>query len=164
MWWNGGRRERRVRARLGGRAAHRRLEHEAPEVELGEDCAAFLVGRLAETHEARGVVVPVWAWANLLAHGSEEELAQAAASSPSAAAPNAGWRKARSYLAARVIAAAGTAASLGELQHRVLVPLELELAARTDVVWWGPQQLVGSIERALAGPSWRADRHEQGWY
>jgi hypothetical protein len=42
--------------------------------ELVEDCEAFLAGRLVEFLERRKALVPAWAWTNLLAHGSVEQL------------------------------------------------------------------------------------------
>ena len=38
------------------------------------DCEAFLAGRLVERIEQAGARVPVWAWTNLLAHGTERDL------------------------------------------------------------------------------------------
>jgi hypothetical protein len=67
------------------------------------------------------------------------------------------WRLARSHLAARVLELAETDAPLEDVQRSVLVPLELELASRAEVAWWGPGQLVASVEAAL---SWHCGRSD----
>ena len=46
---------------------------------LATECGAFLDGTLAEYWDERGVDVPIWAWTNLLAHGSEELIGQSVA-------------------------------------------------------------------------------------
>ena len=46
---------------------------------LGLECEAFLSGSLAEFWDDRGVVVPVWAWMNLLAHGTETLITETVA-------------------------------------------------------------------------------------
>ena len=43
---------------------------------VAQECEAFLNGTLAEYWEDKGIVVPVWAWINLLAHGSAAQIAR----------------------------------------------------------------------------------------
>ena len=38
------------------------------------ECEAFLEGKFAESAVPAGELVPVWAWINLLAHGTEDQL------------------------------------------------------------------------------------------
>jgi len=109
---------------------------------LAEECEAFLSGGLVEHIESRRA--PVWTWTNLLAHGTEEELrAESFASSSDE------WRKARAYLASSLLALASTCGPLEEIQKRVLIPLELELAARPEVEAWEPRGWASAVERAF---------------
>lgn len=127
----------------------RRLQRDG--VALCRDAEAFLTGRLAE-RLAGGAAssVPAWAWTNLLAHGTEADLGGAAARVQGGRVHGERrWRQARSYLAAEVLEEARSYGSLARLQSDVLVPLELDLATRGDVVAWWPAQWVGVVERAL---------------
>jgi len=124
-----------------------RPEHNAGAVELVADCEAFLLGRYAEELSARGAPVPVWAWTNLLAHGSEEDLAASAASLGSAGASP--WRAARARLAGELLSATGPDCALTELQGAVLAPLELSLAAREAVERWDRRTWLSTVRAAL---------------
>lgn len=121
---------------------------------LTSDAEAFLSGRLAERLAGGAAAsVPAWAWTNLLAHGTRADLRAAASRVP--AGPVHGeerWRQARAYLAAEVLGQAGAYGSLARLQRDVLVPLELELATRAEVVAWWPAQWVAAVQRALHQP------------
>ncbi len=118
--------------------------------ELASDCEAFLNGRLAEQFEQRGDPVPVWAWTNLLAHGSADELASERTSpSTHVAGATERWWAARSYLAGSVLDASARSGGLELLQSRVLVPLELELSSRSEVDRWDRRRWVGTVEAAL---------------
>jgi len=114
------------------------------------DSEAFLLGHLAEEIDRRQKRVPVWAWTNLLAHGSEEDL-HAERQAPRIRQSVSGdrWRAARSYLAEEVDLAE-RCGPLTALQHKVLVPLELELASSAEVDWWGPGQWVNAVRARLA--------------
>lgn len=109
---------------------------------LIEECQAFLDGSFAELVEASGVTVPVWAWLNLLAHGTMTELRDEA----DALGEGDRWRQARAFLAGEVIEVIDTARMpLTQLQHDVLVPLELDVL---DSRWsnrWTPAQLVRGV-------------------
>ena len=109
---------------------------------LVEECEAFLSGRLVDQMAER---IPVWTWTNLLAHGSEEDLRAAASIEPSGDE----WRKARASLAANLLATASTYGPLDEVQRRVLIPLELELASRPEVPSWESRGWASTVERAL---------------
>ncbi len=83
-------------------ATQRRGQDEGDGV-LVTECEAFLDGTLAEYWDERGADVPVWAWTNLLAHGSEALIGESVArpTRPRRAARS--WRIARSYLAHQVL-------------------------------------------------------------
>lgn len=111
----------------------------------------FLAGRLVEHDEFNGQPVPVWAWTNLLAHGSEQDL-RAISDAPQLrrSRTEKQWQKARSYLANEVLLSAESNGTLSRVQKSVLVPLELDLASRSDVSRWSPALWVKAVERALA--------------
>ena len=93
---------------------------------LADECAAVLEGRYADALAGAGMPVPMWTWVNLLAHGTEDELREAAGTLGASER----WVQARAFLAGEVLdAASAPGASLRALQHEVLVPLELALAA-----------------------------------
>jgi hypothetical protein len=122
-------------------------EHETGDSILATECAAFLDGTLAEYWDARGLVVPVWAWMNLLAHGSEGLIGESLwhPFRPRRAARS--WRIARTYLARQVMDVTNAHLTLEDLQTSVLIPLELELAARDDVSRWTPRQWADTVDR-----------------
>lgn len=107
-----------------------------------EECEAFLAGTYVELCEARGEAVPVWAWMNLLAHGTEDQLRGGIVQHASGAGP---WRHARGFLAGELLDRVDTAQlSLPEFQATVLVPLELEMAC-SGAMRWQPRQLVARL-------------------
>lgn len=113
------------------------------------ECEAFLNGTLAEYWDEKGAVVPVWAWMNLLAHGSVEQITETVArpSRPRRAVRN--WRIARSYLATEVLDLADAEFTLRDMQSAILVPLELEMAARPEVGRWTPRQWLDVVDYAI---------------
>lgn len=118
---------------------------------LIEDCEQFLAGSYAEHVAVTGGRVPVWAWVNLLAHGTETDLRAAAAPRPPAE-PITDWERARGFLAGEVLAAtdgSGGVSGLGGVQQSALVPLELDLAADPSVERWRPGQMVAAVLAAL---------------
>jgi hypothetical protein len=140
------REDSRVRKRLRGR----RKQDCSPDNELIEECEAFLSGHLVEDIEMRAQVVPVWAWTNLLAHGSAKDLRTECASPWLRRSMRDGqWRQARSCLAAEVLDCASSCGPLEELQQAVLVPLELQLASRVEVARWCPGRWANSVKAVL---------------
>jgi len=116
---------------------------------LLEECEAFLAGTLAEYWDEKGFVVPVWAWTNLLAHGSQGLIGDCVVRpNPSRRAVRS-WRVARAHLASEVLNLTAARFTLGQLQASVLVPLELELAARPEVSRWAPRQWIVEVDRAI---------------
>lgn len=100
----------------------RRTQAEAKALVAETD--AFLHGRYAELVESTDEQVPVWAWMNLLAHGSldalrneERQLRQTK-----------GWQLSRAFLAGEIVDRIDSGSvTLDELQRTVLVPLELDI-------------------------------------
>ena len=127
--------------------------------ELATDCDAFLTGRYLEHLDSHSDPIPVWAWTNLLAHGNPEQLEAARRLLGSAKARDRStrvWQDARAYLAGEVLDAAdGDPALLQQLQARVLMPLELDLAEST-VVLVSARMVVVAVIAALDD-----DRSEQ---
>lgn len=95
--------------------------------ELIDDCDAVLSGLFAEHLARRRRTIPAWAWLNLLAHGSGDQL-QGAGEALAGYPVLRHWRDARAYLAHDVLETVGqTATTLRELQRDVLIPLELQM-------------------------------------
>lgn len=124
------------------------LRHKRASQDLVDECEAFLTGRFAELIEAGEEEVPLWAWTNLLAHGSEGMLRRERAfrgSSPTTSE----WRRARSYLATEVLNALSDCGSLESLQRELLVPYEGELASSAKAVAVQVHDWVTTLEGRL---------------
>jgi hypothetical protein len=123
------------------------------------NCEAFLHGRYAERLMERADHVPPWAWLNLVAHGTYDDLVSAR--EPQRVAGSmvlyTHWVAARSYVIGEVFAAFDAGRRpLPRLQARVLRPLESQLAAEVSSVRF-PRDLVGRVLQAL-----EADQREHG--
>lgn len=116
--------------------------------ELVADCEDYLAGHYAERLATRSLVVPVWAWTNLLAHGAEDDLRREVEEFAEPR-PSRGWRSARAYLVTELLEALGRGSVLEELQQQAIVPLELELAARPEVASWDRVRWVLAVRSAL---------------
>lgn len=114
--------------------------------ELIAETEAFLTGSFADHLIALGQPVPLWAWLNVLAHGSEADLCRVSCSRT----PGGDWHRARAFLAGEVLdhLEAGTC-SLTDLQRDILIGLELEVAAIRSPLGWGPGQLVVAVLAVL---------------
>lgn len=95
---------------------------------LADECAAFLTGPLTDRLETDSLTVPIWAWSNLLAHGSPDMLADAVSRPSRRRLLNRRWWIARAQLAD---------------------PFKLEFAARTDVPFWTAHQWVNTVTAEL---------------
>lgn len=124
-----------------------RPDRKALAAELIADCEAFLLGSFAERLSERGAPVPVWAWTNLLAHGSEDDLRVAAASL--GAAGSGAWHSARARIAEELLETTGSGLSVADLQAAVLAPLELSLAGREEVERWDRRTWLATVRAAL---------------
>ena len=113
------------------------------------ECEAFLDGTLADYWDDKGVSVPPWAWLNLLAHGSVRQIGECCLLPSWPQGASRSWRVARSSLAFEVLDLTDLEFTLADLQASVLIPLELEMAARADVADWTPRQWVDLFEDAL---------------
>jgi hypothetical protein len=113
------------------------------------ECEAFLNGTLADYWDEKGAIVPVWAWTNLLAHGSEEQIAAMVAHHPRPRRTLRNWRLARSYLVTEVLDLVDADFTLRDMQASILVPLELEMAARPEVGHWTPRQWLDVVDYAI---------------
>lgn len=129
------------------------------EDELVADCDALLTGRFAERLMETDRVVPAWAWLNLAAHGTERDLRRPRM--VAATREQQSWCRARAYVAGEIVMLVDTTTeTLAELQHDVLVPLELELlrerapGARTA----SPEAMALTVLAALDADR-RARRH-----
>ena len=118
--------------------------------EMVGECEAFLLGRYVEHLESRSLAVPVWAWTNVLAHGTSDDLRRTADDSRVGPVDTREWRAARAYVAAELLEATARGQSLAETQRQLIVPLELRLAARSDVGRWTPQRWVTTVRSSIA--------------
>ena len=130
------------------------------EVADAASCEAFLNGTLAEYWERQGFTVPVWAWTNLLAHGTVDQIA-AIVSRPGRARRGArSWRIARSYMANALLEFAEGPRRLRALQTEILVPLELEMAMLPAVRQWEPRQWVDAVDWAIRSQPTTTEYHQ----
>ena len=138
-------------AALGGKG-ERDVQNSEQDTACGTialECEAFLDGTLAEYWDEKGIDVPVWAWMNLLAHGTRAPDRRVRPRRPNRRRTGRSWRVARSYLAFEVLDLTDLEFTLADMQSSVLIPLELEMAARPDVAGWTPRQWVDLVEDAL---------------
>jgi len=136
------------RTRGGSIRMTRRHERELSH-EVVEDCGAFLLGRYAEELESRSLAVPVWAWTNVLAHGTPRDLRRTADDTRFGPVSTREWRAARAYVAAELLESTARDQSLAETQRQLLIPLELQLATRGDVELWTPQRWVATVRSSI---------------
>jgi hypothetical protein len=132
------------------RAAVEQPTYEPPITEvLVADCEAFLLGRYAEHVESRSEPVPVWAWTNVLAHGSREDLLRAAGEAHGGWSAGRRWRLARALVASEVLHAVNSGASLVDVQRDVLAPIELAIADDRGAWTWSQQRWLVTVRSAL---------------
>lgn len=114
----------------GDGASVGRVEQRRMAEALATESASFLIGTYAETLASHGLAVPAWAWTNLLAHGTEEDLRRQAHALERGLLHMRAWLAARGYLAAELVDRMDRGASLATLQREVLVPFELRLITK----------------------------------
>ncbi|MGH9104099.1 MAG: hypothetical protein ACRDYD_14125 [Acidimicrobiales bacterium] len=110
---------------------------------VAEECETFLSGTYEAWLEQAGRQVPGWARLNELAHGQREAVKDLAERGhrPVRGIPT--WRHALGVLAAEALELAGDEPeNLRRLQLGVLMPLELQLAARSNDLVVTPTVLV----------------------
>jgi hypothetical protein len=118
--------------------------------QLVAECEAFLTGRYAEHLVETGGSIPAWAWTNLLAHGTEEQLRACPARIGTDAFHSEPWCLARRYLAGEVLDLAHRNGPLGKVQAKGLLPLESRLASETSASCSRPGDWVTAVLAALA--------------
>ena len=117
---------------------------------LIEECESFLAGEWGSRCEARRESVPVWAWMNVLAHGTEAELRAATQDRPR----DDEGRQALAFVANELVELIDTGiVELDAFQRDVLVPLELDVIACPATAQWRPGQLVSGLLGALPARS-----------
>ena len=143
MWFRQGDHARGVDGAKGGDEAPAYATTRPP-VRIGDDCVAFVNGRYVEWLVEHGHPVPVWAWLNQAAHGSELDVLNTAIAElpPGIPPPWAGCRRAIAQAVAAVIT---TTDELATLRRDVLVPLELDLARARLSPPLTPGQLVSLV-------------------
>ena len=101
--------------------------HPAVAAGVGDECEAYLAGRLAYHLQAHGRPVPPVAWLNTVVHATPAELA-VLSNELDRGVPAVAWRRAVGYLARSLLERSReTGRPLDQLQSELLVPLELEL-------------------------------------
>jgi len=117
---------------------------------LVEECEAFLSGDSVDQSERRGQRVPVWAWMNVLAHGTEVEL-RALATDRSVGDEA---HQALAYVAGELVDLADDGYfDLETYQREVLVPLELDVLACPTTTARTAAQLASGLLRLLPARS-----------
>lgn len=128
---------------------------------IAAECEAFLAGRLVEHLLALDSPnIPGWTWTNLLAHGTVDDLRHPRIDLESVYVHDIdAWCQARAYLAREILGLTGPAGSLRHVQAVALVPLELELASRSEAHCYFPGQWVKTVLSVLAPFVRPNDRH-----
>jgi hypothetical protein len=115
------------------------------------ECEAFLHGTLAEYWDDKGLPVPPWAWLNLLAHGSENQIRASIACPSRPRRASRSWRTARAYVAYALLTLLDAECTLADMQRSLLIPLEFQMAERPEVARWSPRQWADVVDVALHG-------------
>lgn len=119
-----------------------------PDAMTDVDVVAFLHGHYVEHCLSHGDAVPDWAWLNLLAHGTTDELrhdSQAGRSGDH-------WHQARAFVADEILDhVARRRIPLETFQRDVLVPLELDSIACRTTPLWTPGGFAGGLLTLLSG-------------
>jgi hypothetical protein len=138
-------------AALGGKGERdvQKSEQDTACGTIALECEAFLNGTLAEYWADKGIAVPAWTFMNLLAHGSAVQIGECVLHPTRSQLASRSWRVIRAYLACEVLDLVDTELTLADMQWRVLIPLELEMATRDDVAGWTPREWVDLVEDAL---------------
>jgi hypothetical protein len=101
---------------------------------IGDDCEAFLAGRLALFLRASGRPVPPVGWLNQVVHAGRSELFRLASENGTVTGSLA-WRRAVGYLARSLLdRARETSRCVEDLQRELRLPLELELLGDPNAV------------------------------
>lgn len=126
--------------------------------DLVRESESYLLGRYPYDLRAHGHAVPGWAWISVLAHAPYALILEMAAGEGQGSTRDHSvrqWQPALSYLARELLAvSARTGRTIEELQHSVLLDLELGAARRPGQL--DPRLLVGEVLNELE--PYRGDR------
>ena len=118
-----------------------------PACDIADECELFLLGRYVEHHRTLHRPVPAWVRLNVLAHATTDELAATRPATGLDAESE--WATVTAHLAREILdVVGGDPDRLRDLQLRALVPLELRLAIRSQIVL-RPAQLVQLVTHEL---------------
>jgi hypothetical protein len=137
------------------------LQNRSEARELIGECESFLNGCFAEHLLAEGAVVPTWAWMNLLAHGTTEDLAAPPVRLTDLPRSLDPWVQARAYLAAELLDVVDARTPLVTVQRDTLIPLELAMMQRGPDDDRRPAAWVAEVTAALERRA--RDRRALGW-
>ena len=126
---------------------------------LIDESAAFLSGRYADYLMTHKFPIPAWAWLNGLSHGNGDEiraLAMNDCTGPSAVIAE---------LAAQMVTLMDTERlSLSFIQNRILIPLELRLAATPEIGYpHDANEMTHVLKAATSGGlqlRWQSTQHQ----
>ena len=122
------------------------------------EAEAFLCGHYARYLLDAKRPVPMWAWLNVLAHGSGDDILAFATNGPRRRSlwnTNV-WEQAVAFLGHEIMSQTTLrGCTLSELQRSTLVPLEFDLAGRDSQTDLSPAEFVRTVLRALAQHSTR---------
>lgn len=101
---------------------------------VGDECEAFLAGRLAAYLRDAGRPIPPVGWLNQVAHATTSELVYLTGGHAGVVHPL-NWHRAVAYLSRSLLERARESGQpIAQLQREHLVPLELELLGDPDAV------------------------------
>ena len=101
--------------------------------------------------------MPVWAWTNLLAHGSADLIVESITCPARSSRVVRSWRTARSSMGNLLLEIADGPRRLRTLQSEILIPLELEMATLPAVREWTPRQWAAAVDWAIRNQPTRTD-------
>jgi hypothetical protein len=117
---------------------------------LVRECEDFLAGQSALALRESGTPVPPWAWLNMLAHATRQELVRVAVHGLEDENVPEAWERAVAMIAREVLALADErACATGDVQRDVLVPIELEMTHELGWATVAPGLLVMHVVAAL---------------
>ena len=123
---------------------------------VGDECEAYLAGRLAAYLQWVGRPVPPVGWLNQLVHATPAELSFLVTADVYAVQPST-WRRAVGYLSRSLLERAReTGRPIDRLQRELLVPLELELFGDPAAAQLDPADLIRlTLARLYEFPQWQ---------
>jgi len=125
-----------------------------PAIDRAEEAVAYQEGRYADFLVLHDRPVPSWAWVNAVTHGNAlliASLALAESSPLGTPEPLSYWYEARKAMAEELMrVVTESRRPVEDIQHEVLLGVELELAATSDWYVRGPLETACAVFDALA--------------